>query len=61
MDQVLKDKSNRIIGRIKSQGGRLVIFDAANRKLGTYDPKKDTTFDKSNRKVGTGNLLTTLL
>ena len=61
MTQVLKDKSNRVIGRIKSQGGRLVIFDAANRKLGSYNPKTDITYDKSNRKVGTGNLLTTLL
>ena len=61
MTQVLKDKSNRVIGRIKSQGGRLVIFDPSNRKLGTYNPKTDITCDKNNRKIGTGNLLTTLL
>ena len=61
-DQVLRDSSNRIIGKIQSQSnGKMVIRDASNRIKGTYDPSQNKTRDASNRIVGTGNLLTTLL
>ncbi len=61
-DQILRDRSNRIIGKIQSQSnGKMVIRDASNRIKGTFDPSQNKTRDASNRIVGTGNLLTTLL
>jgi hypothetical protein len=61
-DQELRDKSNRLIGRIKTlSSGKLELRDHSNHFLGTYDPKSNETRDSSNRLVGKGNLLTTLL
>ena len=60
-DQVLKDKSNRIIGKIKNINGKLEIRTPSNQLLGKYDPKTNQTRDKSNKLIGKGNLLTTLL
>lgn len=61
-DQELRDRSNRLLGKIKTlSNGKLEIRDASNRLKGTYDPKSNVTRDSSNRLVGKGNLLTTLL
>lgn len=61
-DQILRDKSNRMIGKIRTlSNGKMEIRDASNRLKGTYDPKTNITRDSSNRMVGKGNLLTTLL
>lgn len=61
-DQELRDRSNKLLGKIKSlSNGKLEIRDASNRLKGTYDPKRNETFDSSNRLVGKGNLLATLL
>ena len=62
-DQIIRDRNNRTIARIKTRpGGRLAIYDRNNRKLGEYDPKTNLTRDRNNRKVGKeGNLLTTLI
>ena len=59
MNQVLRDKSNRRIGEIRSEGSKEVIYDTSNRRLGYFDGRY--TYDNSNRKIGEGNLLTTLL
>jgi len=61
-DQVLRDKSNRLLGKIRElSSGKFEIRDASNRLKGNYDPKTNTTRDSSNRLVGKGNLLATLL
>lgn len=61
-DQELRDKMNRLIGRIKQRSdGKLEIRDDMNRLKGTYDPKSNETRDGMNRIVGRGNLLATLL
>ena len=61
-DQELRDKSNRLLGRIKTlSNGKLELRDHTNSLKGTYDPKTNATRDKSNSLVGKGNLLTTLL
>lgn len=61
-DQELRDKSNRLLGRIKTlSNGKLELRDHTNSLKGTYDPKTNVTRDKSNSLVGKGNLLTTLL
>lgn len=61
-DQVLRDASNRLLGKIREKsGGDLELRDASNRLKGKYDAKTNTTRDASNRLVGKGNILTTLL
>lgn len=61
-DQELRDKHNRLLGKIKTlSNGTLELRDAHNILKGTYDPKRNETRDSHNRLVGKGNLLTTLL
>ncbi len=59
MDQVLKDRNGNLIGKIRSEGNKDVIYDRNNNRLGYFDGKD--TFDRNCRKIGSGNLLTTLL
>ena len=61
-DQVLRDKMNRKLGVIRTDARDVqTLYDARNRKMGTFDPRTNTTKDRMNRVVGKGNLLTTLL
>ena len=61
-DQVLRDRMNRRLGVIKTDArGIQTLYDAMNRRKGTYDPKTNVTRDTMNRMIGTGNLLATLL
>ncbi|MEO0020697.1 MAG: hypothetical protein ABIK48_00785 [candidate division WOR-3 bacterium] len=61
-DQELRDRSGRLLGKIKTlPNGKLELRDAGGRLRGTYDPKTNQTRDSSGRLVGTGNLLTSLL
>jgi hypothetical protein len=61
-DQELRDKNNRLIGKIKTlNSGKFELRDSSNRIKGTYDPKSNETRDSNNRIIGKGNLLTTLL
>ncbi|MCH3966766.1 MAG: hypothetical protein LKE52_04010 [Bacilli bacterium] len=59
MDQVLKDSHGHIIGKIKSEGNRDVIYDEHGHRLGYFDGRY--TYDEHGHRVGTGNLLTTFL
>lgn len=61
-DNVLRDRDNRVIGRIEtSSNGRQTIRDRDNRILGYYDPADNTTRDRDNHIIGRGNLLASLL
>ncbi|MBT5340040.1 MAG: hypothetical protein HN647_00015 [Candidatus Marinimicrobia bacterium] len=61
-DQVLRDKHNKLLGKIKTlSNGKMEFRDAHNKKKGVYDPKTNQTRDERNRLVGKGNLLGTLL
>lgn len=61
-DQELRDRTNKLLGKIKTlSNGKLELRDATNSLRGTYDPKSNETRDKTNKLVGKGNLLTTLL
>jgi hypothetical protein len=60
-DQILKDRTGREIGRIKNIGVLLKAYDRTGRELGSYDPKRDTTYDRSGREICSGNQLVTLI
>ncbi|MGD0275085.1 MAG: hypothetical protein ABSB79_03350 [Syntrophales bacterium] len=61
MEQVLRDKHGRLMGKIKEVSGKLEISDQHGKLLGKYDPKSDQTRDHSGRLIGKGNLLSSLL
>jgi hypothetical protein len=62
MDQELRDRNNRLIGKIRVlSNGRHEGRDANNRLKGTYDPKTNETRDENNRLVGKGDLLSSLV
>ena len=62
VDQELRDRSKKLLGKIKTlSNGKLEIRDSSNRLKGTYDPKTNETHDSSNKRIGKGNLLATLL
>lgn len=62
MEQVLRDKNGRMLGKVKQRSdGRLEGRDATGRLRGTYDPKLDKTRDHTGRIIGSGNLLATLI
>lgn len=61
-DQELRDKTGRLLGRIKTRSdGKLELRDRTGSLKGTYNPKNNETRDKTGRLVGKGNLLTMLL
>ena len=59
MNQILKDKHGSVIGQIKPDGKKDVIYDKHGSKLGSFDGRY--TYDRLGRKIGEGNLLVTLL
>ena len=60
-DQELRDKSGKLLGKIKVVGGKLEIRDSTGRLKGKYDPKTDQTRNDNNTLIGKGNLLSMLL
>jgi hypothetical protein len=55
-DRELRDKNNRLLGKIKTMSnGKQEIRDPNNRLKGIYDPKSNETRDPNNRLVGKGN------
>lgn len=60
-DQLLRDRSGNLRGKISEFGGKLWIFDSKGNRLGQYDPNINATFDAIGNRIGSGNLLTMLL
>ncbi len=61
-DQDLRDKTGKLLGRIKTQSnGKLELRDATGKLKGYYDPKSNETRMPNGSLVGKGNLITTLL
>ena len=61
-DQELRDKNNKLLGKIKTlSNGKLELRDANNKLKGFYDPKQNETRDPNNKLVAKSNMLTTLL
>ncbi|MBK8214456.1 MAG: hypothetical protein IPK71_12005 [Myxococcales bacterium] len=61
-DQELRDRTGRLLGKIKTlSDGKLELRDHTGSLKGTYNPKNNETRDRTGSLVGKGNLLTTLL
>lgn len=60
-DQELRDKSGRLLGKIREVNGKLEIRDHSGNLKGKYDPKTNETRNSSGNLVAKGNMLTTLL
>jgi hypothetical protein len=60
-DQILKDRADQEIGRIKNFGVLLKAYDRTWRQLGSYDPKRDTTYDRAGQRIGAENQLAALI
>ena len=57
----LRDSNGHVIGRLKQEGSKQVLYNASGQKLGWYDEGLNETRDARGQNVGSGNLLTTLL
>jgi len=61
-DQELRDKSGKLLGKIKAlSNGKLELRDPTGKLKGTYDQKSNETRMPNGSLVGKGNLITTLL
>ena len=61
-DQELRDRSGKLLGRIRIlSGGKLEARDASGVLKGTYDPKANETRNASGTLVGKGNFLSSLI
>lgn len=58
---ILKNRFNKIIGKIIDQGSRINIYDENNVLLGYYSKSHNRTYDSNNNYIGLGNILSTLL
>jgi len=61
MIEVLKDQTNRVIGFIRDDPNRIVIFDKSNQTLGWYIKSENNTYNASNQRIGSGNQIMRLL
>ena len=58
----LKDRYGRLLGTMDTNVlGRVELTDWTGRRVGTYDPRDNTTVDAQGRLQGQGNLLASLL
>ncbi len=61
-DQELRDRSGKLLGKIKElSNDKLEIRNASGSLKGTYDPKSNETRNASGSLVGKGNMLSSLL
>lgn len=56
-EYIIYNKSNLRLGIMKPSGSKLYAFDKSNRRLGYWDERTNTTYDKNNKRMGKGNLL----
>lgn len=62
MEQVLRDRHGKLLGKIKEVNADVIeIRDAQGRLRGKFNKKTNETRDSTGRLVGHGNLLTSLL
>lgn len=59
--QELRDRTGKLLGKIKEVGAKFELRGPTGALKGKYDSKSNETRDAIGRLVGKGNLLTTLL
>ncbi len=59
--QELRDRTGKLLGKIKDVGTQLELRGSTGALKGNYDPKTNETRDATGRLVGKGNLLSSLL
>lgn len=59
--EILKNRNNKIIGKIVDTGSRINIYNVENVLLGYYSKSHNRTYTSSNQYVGPGNLTMSLI
>lgn len=59
--QDIRDRNGHVIGRLKQEGSKQVLYSASGQKLGWYDEATNETKDARGHRVGSGNSVMTLL
>jgi hypothetical protein len=58
---ILKDKYNKVIGTVKTEGNTLRLTDRNNNTVGVYNKSNNSTYDRNQSYVGNGNQFLRLL
>ena len=58
---ILKDKYNKVIGTVKTEGNTLRLTDRNNNTVGVYNKSNDSTYDRNQSYVGNNNQFLRLL
>jgi hypothetical protein len=58
---ILKDKYNKVIGTVKTEGNTLRLTDRNNNTVGVYNKSNDSTYDRNQSYVGNSNQFLRLL
>ena len=60
-EETLRDRSGKLLGKIKDMNNGKEVRDSSGRKLGSYNKKSNDTRDSNGRLIGKGNLLSSFL
>ena len=58
---ILKDKYNKVIGTVKTEGNTLRLTDRNNNTVGVYNKSNNSTYDRNQSYVGNSNQFLRLL
>jgi hypothetical protein len=58
---ILKDKYNKVIGTVKTEGNTLRLTDRNNNTVGVYNKSNESTYDRNQSYVGNSNQFLRLL
>jgi len=61
MENEVKNLRGAVIGHIKTEDDVLCAFDTQGNKVGSYNPKTNTTYSNEGKSLGYGNQLAALL
>ncbi len=53
----VREKNFNKLGEIREEGEKLVAYDRHFSRMGYWQKRDDTTYDRTHRKIGKGNLL----
>jgi hypothetical protein len=59
--EYIRNSKGNIIGKMKKQGTKTYLEDAAGKRLGFYDPSNNSTFNAAGKLIARSNILLSLL